>query len=186
MLRPRMGVLVIEINAEAITPEAYAPFGEVITARASCSTRTANLGTATRFLEVGALRSTRADARPHLSVYRCTAWSRPWSFELLERHEHSTQVFLPQGASRYLVLVAPGGASPDLSRARAFLVEGTVGISYHPGTWHHPMIALTDTDFTCLVWEDGSHGDCEEHPLAVAIRVSEPAPGVGHGGGGGR
>lgn len=38
------------------------------------------------------------------------------------------------------------------------------GISYHPGVWHHPLIALGDDkqDFACVVNETGvAEVDCE-------------------------
>jgi ureidoglycolate lyase len=147
---------------EPLDAAAYAPYGDVIAARDDCATRGANLGTATRFLDVAPLRSTRAGARPHLSVYRCAAWEGPLALSMLERHAHATQVFVPQGPSRYLAVVALGGDAPDLSTLRAFLVEGTAGISCRPGVRHHPMIALVPTDFVCLVWEDGTASDCDE------------------------
>lgn len=146
----------------SMDPDAYAPYGDVIAAREDCATRPANLGTAQRYLQVAPLRSSRPAAASHLSVYRCAAWDGPLELSMLERHLHSTQVFLPQGASRYLAVVALGGDAPDLSTLRAFLVEGSAGISYHPGVWHHPMIALIPTDFVCLVWEDGGTDDCHE------------------------
>ena len=43
---------------------------------------------------------------------------------------------------------------------------------HSPGVWHHPMIALDNvTDFTCLVYEDGTSGDCEVVQLATTFRV---------------
>ena len=47
---------------------------------------------------------------------------------------------------------------------------------FYVGVWHHPMIALdAPIDFTCLVWEDGSEGDCEVAPLPRgALSVAEP------------
>jgi ureidoglycolate lyase len=64
-------------------------------------------------------------------------------------------------AERYLVLVALGADRPDLATLAAFVATGAQGVSYRPGVWHHPMIALDDAiDFTCFVFEDGSAGDC--------------------------
>ena len=64
-------------------------------------------------------------------------------------------------AARYLVVVARGGDAPDLATLAAFVASGTQGVSYLPGVWHHPMIALDhEIDFTCLAWEDGTAGDC--------------------------
>jgi ureidoglycolate lyase len=87
---------------------------------------------------------------------------------MLEKHPGSTQAFVPMNASRYLVVVALGGDAPDLSTLRAFVASAAEAISYRPGVWHHPMIALDRvTDFACLVWEDGTTEDAVEHAIAA-------------------
>jgi ureidoglycolate hydrolase len=66
-------------------------------------------------------------------------------------------------AHRYVVLVGErtDGEAPDLSTLRAFVATEREGVAYHPGTWHHPLLALDhETDFTSLVWEDETAGDC--------------------------
>ena len=66
-------------------------------------------------------------------------------------------------AHRYVVLVGErtDGDVPDLSTLRAFVATAREGVAYHPGTWHHPLLALDhETDFTSLVWEDETAGDC--------------------------
>ena len=75
-------------------------------------------------------------------------------------------------ARRYLVVVALGGAAPELSTARAFVASPTQGIGYRAGVWHHPMIALdAPIDFACFVWEDGSTLDCETFALQEPLVV---------------
>ena len=75
-------------------------------------------------------------------------------------------------AARYLVIVCGGGDAPELATLAAFVGHGRQGVSYAPGVWHHPMIALDqETDFVCLVHEDGSRDDCVEHALAAPITV---------------
>lgn len=76
--------------------------------------------------------------------------------------------------ARFLVIVSLGGDKPDLSTLKAFEVTNPQGISYKPGVWHYPMTALDNqVDFSCLVHEDGSSGDCEicqfEFPIEIAI-----------------
>lgn len=47
-----------------------------------------------------------------------------------------------------------------------FLATTEQGIQYHPGVWHHPMIALGRgvTDFACIVNESDLQPelDCDE------------------------
>eukprot|EP00027_Filamoeba_sp_ATCC50430_P006346 CAMPEP_0168542754 /NCGR_PEP_ID=MMETSP0413-20121227/1513_1 /TAXON_ID=136452 /ORGANISM="Filamoeba nolandi, Strain NC-AS-23-1" /LENGTH=87 /DNA_ID=CAMNT_0008572645 /DNA_START=195 /DNA_END=458 /DNA_ORIENTATION=+ len=62
--------------------------------------------------------------------------------------------------SRYLVIVAQGGDAPDLSTLKCFVASRNQAITYYPGIWHHPMVALDEeTDFTCFVHEDGTTKD---------------------------
>ncbi len=159
------------VVAEPLSLEAYAPYGDVISAeRSDVPARPANQGTAARRDFLTDVRSSRPDATLNVCSFRCAPrldWPLPLA--LLEKHPASTQVFIPMNARRYLAVVALGGDSPDLSTLRAFVVSGATGVSYRPGVWHHPMIALDDRiDFTCLVWEDGSATDCAVQPLADA------------------
>lgn len=151
------------IRAAPLTTAAYASYGDVLSAdRDDVVDKAANQGTARRRDWLGDLVNNRADARANIASFRCvprTQW--PMQLALLEKHPHSTQVFVPMNAKRYLVLVALGGDAPDLSTLRAFEATPTQGVSYRPGVWHHPMIALdAPTDFTVLVFEDGSEQDC--------------------------
>lgn len=157
------------VTAEPLTPEAYAPYGDVVSAdRSDVPARPANQGTAARRNHLAEVRSLRPGATLNVCSFRCAPrldWPMPLA--LLEKHPASTQVFIPMNAQRYLALVALGGESPDLSTLRAFVATGTQGVSYRPGVWHHPMIALDErVDFTCLVWEDGSDGDCAVRDLS--------------------
>jgi ureidoglycolate lyase len=159
---------------EPLTEAAYHPYGDVLGPQAHHKTRPANLGTATRYLDIARLHDLRAPAaRPHLSLYRCEPAPLPLRLRLLERHAHSSQLFTPVGEqAHYLAVVALGADAPDLTTLRAFDVRGTTGITYLPGVWHHPLIVLDQPgDFLCLVWEDGTDGDCEEWPLPTEIAV---------------
>jgi ureidoglycolate lyase len=155
----------ITVRCQPLTPDAYAPYGHVIMASPRGEPgKPANQGTARRFDHLAAVENLRPDrATLNVSVFRCSPRPPPpLDVGLLEKHPGSTQIFVPMSARRYLVIVALGGDRPDLSTLAAFEASGVQGVSYAPGVWHHPMIALDgETHFTCLVWEDGSEGDCE-------------------------
>jgi ureidoglycolate lyase len=152
------------VSARPLTSDAYAPYGDVLMAAPRGEAGlSANQGTARRFDRLGTLENLRPGvAAPNAAVFRCAPrLVFPSRLALLEKHPASTQVFVPMNAQRYLVVVALGGDAPDLSTLAAFVASGTQAISYRPGVWHHPMIALdAETDFFCLVWEDGTAGDC--------------------------
>jgi ureidoglycolate lyase len=168
----KVRIVRMQIQAVALDPALYRPYGEVIAAAGAA--RAANAGTAQRFNNVAALENLRPGAAPNLCVFRVQpAAANPFPVRMLERHRHSTQAFMPMAASRYLVVVCGGGEAPDLSTLKAFIASGSQGVTYKPGTWHHPLIALDrQTDFACLVYEDGGAGDCDEHELASAASVT--------------
>ncbi|KAH9832168.1 allantoicase [Rhodofomes roseus] len=177
------------IPALPLTPEAFAPFGQVIQAYSDLnavpsprSTRItgANQGTAVKFHKLALLESAYpADtgATTGLSVYRCKpidAQGGHWDVKLLERHPCTNQAFIPMGRGEdldkpgetYLVIVAKNGSDdkPDLPTMRAFVATAGQGIVYDTGIWHHPMAVIDQTmDFTCVETQvgNGDKLDCE-------------------------
>ncbi|MBS1963320.1 MAG: ureidoglycolate lyase [Bdellovibrionales bacterium] len=165
----------MDLSSEPLTRDAYRPYGAVVAADAALPSKSANNGTAERYNHLGELKNLReTTASPNLCVFRSRPYpGSPFRIRLLERHPHSTQLFVPMSESaRYLVIVATGEDSPDRSTVRAFIARSGQGITYHPGVWHHPLIALDrTTDFACVVYEDGSAGDCEARPIDPPIDV---------------
>jgi ureidoglycolate lyase len=162
-----------ELVAAALTPEAMAPFGEVVSAGLGAGA-SANQGTAVRFDWTSHLESTRPGARPNLAVFRSVARSLPIEITLLEKHPCSSQTFLPLLCARYLVCVAPAlqDGTPDLDRMVALVGRAGQGVSYHRDVWHHPIVALDQpAELAMLAWEDGGPLDCVEHALPEPVRV---------------
>lgn len=84
--------------------------------------------------------------------------------ELLERHEFSSQTFIPLAEAQWLIVVCPhlpeGG--PDVAKAVAFIANGQQGITYRPDTWHHGLTVLSGMGkFAVFMWRDGTSGDEE-------------------------
>lgn len=168
----------LRVAAVPLTAKAYRDYGDVVSTRAGVTPRSANRGTADRFNWLAELENRRpAKAKPNVCLFHCRPQVRRGqaSFEarVLERHPTSTQLFVPMGGSEgYLVLVCLGGDDPDLSTFRAFLATSRQGITYRPGVWHHPLVALDGVrDFVCLVWEDGSSGDTKVAKLPRPVLV---------------
>jgi ureidoglycolate lyase len=163
-----------DLDARPLTPESYAPYGDVLMASPRGEPgKPANMGTARRYNRLAALENLRpGGATPNACVFRCAPrvdW--PMEVTLLEKHPASTQLFVPMNARRYVVIVALGGDAPDLATLAAFVASGAQAVTYRPGVWHHPMVALEgETDFACLVWEDDSEGDCAVVPYPEGKR----------------
>jgi ureidoglycolate lyase len=157
-----------QIIAEPLTERAFEPFGEVLAASDAPG----------RVFFNDALANARAGATVNLSIAKVShTREAPFVGRMLERHEFSSQTFLPLKVSRYLVVVAPGaaGGGPDVSRVRAFLAGPRLGITYRMGTWHHGLTVLDEpAEFAVLMWCDGTSGDEEFVPLAEPFTVVLP------------
>ncbi len=161
------------MRAAPLTPEAFAPFGDVVSAGLRDGAP-ANQGTAVRFDRCAALESSRPEARPNLAVFRSLARSLPIELRLLERHPCSSQTFLPMVCARFLVCVAPAleDGRPDAGGILAFACGPGQGVSYRRGVWHHPILALdAPAELAMLAWEDGGPLDCVEYALEDPVRV---------------
>ncbi|KKW67187.1 hypothetical protein AAV94_11735 [Lampropedia cohaerens] len=141
------------LRVEPLTCEAFAPFGAVLQLPQSPG----------RVYYNDALANLRAHAGPSLSLARyAPSAGLPMQIHQMERHPYSSQTFIPIQVARYLVLVAPHGASgrPDMAQARAFLVHGQQGVTYFADTWHHGMTVFDDAaTFAICMWQAGDAGD---------------------------
>lgn len=156
------------IQAAPLTPAAFAPFGDVLA--------TPDLPGRTYFDE--ALCNARPGARPSLSLSRLAPLPMlPMLARSLERHEHSSQTFVPLDVSRWLVIVAPPlpGGGPDASRVQAFVAGPGQGITYRADTWHHGLTVLDrEARFAIFMWRDGSADDEEHVALAAPVTIAVP------------
>ncbi|KAF7306049.1 putative allantoicase [Mycena chlorophos] len=174
-----------------LTPEAFAPFGQVIQGYSDHAAvpkgtkiTPANQGSASKFHKLSLLASSypaEAGATTGLSVYRCSPLKDidadgTTALKVLERHPFTNQAFIPMGkgageglsdpGSAYLVVVAKtaNNGQPDLSNVRAFVATAAQGIVYNMAVWHQPMTVLEKgMDFSCVETQigDGSGSDCE-------------------------
>jgi ureidoglycolate lyase len=146
------------IQARRITAQAFAPYGDLLTAPAQTG----------RFDFVARFENHRSHARTNIALVRCDAASQRLRVAEMECHPLSSQTFFPLDASGYLLVVArgDGNGKPDPGTLAAFSVSHPQGINYHPGTWHIGMIALSRPGtFALLVHEDGSPDDCRFCPV---------------------
>jgi ureidoglycolate lyase len=143
----------MEITPQPLTREAFAPYGDVIDA-ASVDRRT--------YYEEG-LGNLRPAAKPSLSVtFKAPTPDRPLKSELMERHEFSSQTFVPVDVGRWLIVVAPHAAQggPDMAKLSAFIANGQQGVTYKPNTWHHGLTVLDKPGrFAVFMWRAGTEDE---------------------------
>ncbi len=159
------------LSVEALSKGAFAAFGEVIEADPNGSTEAMNAGTAQRYANLAQIDCAALDGRAVIGIVRAQPNRLPLELRLLERHPLGTQAFIPLSSAPYLVVVA----SSALHTPRVFLSSQGQGISYHRGTWHHPLLALQRyTDFL-VVDRVGPGNNCEEMPLAQRWQIRADA-----------
>jgi ureidoglycolate lyase len=120
-----------ELPIEPLTEEAFAPFGQIISAKERAPDYRTESGTEGWAVDF-------RSGRPLVMLLRTQY--QGLRFSKLERHFELTQTFLPLGGSPAVVAVAPPSsdraAIPDPAEVRAFLLDGTKGYALAPGTWH--------------------------------------------------
>ena len=160
------------LTAQAISREAFAPFGWLIDAPDSVGTAI-NGGSSQRIDALTELAFDAQGGKPCLAIFKAKARSPAGPWVELERHRLGTQTFIPLNGVRYVVLVALGNTKPDASTLKAFTVSGHQGITLRAGTWHHGLLALSDGDFVVLERRADSV-DCElaQLPEPVSITVN--------------
>jgi ureidoglycolate hydrolase len=74
--------------------------------------------------------------------------TRPAVYDKMEKHETSAEAFIPLEGRSVLVVAPPEAVDaqgrPDMTRARAFLMDGSRGILMRPGTWHAVPYKLSE------------------------------------------
>jgi len=158
------------VRAEPLTPEAFAPFGEVVEHR----------GPARRSLFTGPFEIEGAEARPAMWVTRVEEGrDLPIVLGAMERHPLSAQTFIPLRGQAYLVAVCPARAdgAPDASEMRAFVGGPHQGVVYRRNVWHHGLTVLAQpAEFVVLMASVGGAGrDDVFLPLEIPVTVLPPA-----------
>ena len=121
-----------EIKIEPMTAEAFAPFGELISAKDRPPDFRSESGTEGWAIEFHS-------GTPLVMLLKTPY--QGFGFSKLERHFHVTQSFLPLGGSPAVVAGVPPGTGdratlPAPEDVRAFLLDGKTGYALRKGTWH--------------------------------------------------
>ncbi|NIE64245.1 ureidoglycolate lyase [Burkholderia sp. Ax-1719] len=160
------------LTLEPLTREAFAPFGDVIELDGARHFPI-NGGTTERFHDLANIDVCEAGGKPLVNVFRAQPRAWPVPIAMMERHPHGSQAFVPLGSARYAVVVAPAGEF-DPARLRAFWVDGTQGVNYARGVWHHPLLAFDRVSDFLVIDRGGVQPNCDEIELEIALELHEP------------
>ncbi len=153
------------IRIEPLTAAAFAPFGEVLTPRATPD-RMINAGRCERHHALATVE--RGGGEAIISIFRSEAVSLPYDCTLLERHPLGSQAFMPFGDRPWLSVVAPddnGRPGP----LRAFLVPAQTGVNLHAGTWHGVLTPLDQSADFLVVDREGTGTNLEEVTIPAVL-----------------
>ena len=150
------------IQIQSLTHERFSPFGEVIT----CTGNDFFHINDTHTERYHALVQTEiiGEARTGISIFRnIKTTTIPFEISMLERHPKGSQAFIPMQGQRFLVIVAPSlnADEPDLCQLKAFITDGSQGVNYRAGTWHHPLLTLESPSDFAVVDRIGSGHNCD-------------------------
>lgn len=157
-----------DLVAAALTPAAFAPFGEVL--EAGGDFRLINEGMCRRHHDRAAL-DFGPEGRAGISVFDAQPRALPYVFDLVERHPDGSQAFVPMTRKPFLVIVAPDDAGKP-GDPQAFLTSGGQGINLRRGTWHGVLTPLHAPGLFAVVDRIGATPNLEEFRYAEPWRVT--------------
>jgi ureidoglycolate lyase len=160
---------VIELKPEPLTREHFAPYGDVVESSQQ-QVAAMNADSFERFDDLCAVEA--SEGHVAVSIARCrTATALPHRVNMVERHPHGSQAFVPLTPCRMMVVVAPPGDSVSARQLRAFVSDGRQGINYHRGTWHMPLIAFDAGQEFLIIDRVGDSPNCDLQELDEPVLI---------------
>lgn len=164
----------ITVQIEPLNLENFAEFGEVI----SCTGHDFFHINDAHTERYHALVQTETDPAGQIgiSIFRnIKTTTLPLQIEMLERHPIGSQAFIPMQGQKFLIVVAPSlnAEQPDLDKIRAFMSDGTQGVNYRAGTWHHPLLTLESPSDFAVVDRLGTGHNCDVVQFAESVLIQE-------------
>ncbi len=159
----------ITLQPMPLTRERFAPYGDVIETSADRLVAM-NAARFERFDNQCAVEA--VDGQVEISIVRCRlATALPYRFDMVERHPHGSQAFVPLTPYRFMVVVAPAEEDVVADDLRAFVTNGRQGVNYHLGIWHMPLIAFDAGQEFLVIDRSGESPNCDEHSLEEPVTL---------------
>ena len=157
------------ISIEPLTPEEFAPFGDVLDTRGDPD-KIINQGMCGRYHDRASLDF--EEGRAGISLFQAQLRSLPYTLELVERHPQGSQAFIPMSNDPFLVIVAENlGERPG--RPRAFVTTPGQAINFHKNVWHGVLTPIRGSGLFAVIDRIGAGANLEEHWFETAYEVVE-------------
>ncbi|MCA0422832.1 MAG: ureidoglycolate lyase [Proteobacteria bacterium] len=151
----------ISLAVTPLTPEAFAPFGEVLDTRGDPIL--INAGFARRHNDLCTVDVAPEGGATNVSIFVAKARTLPLLITMMERHPLGSQAFMPLQDQPWLAVVCIDPADP--STFRAFACTGRQGVNYARDVWHFPLVTFADGDRFMVVDRKGPGNNLEERFL---------------------
>lgn len=160
------------IQIQLLTSENFARFGEVISCQGNDYFHINDAHTERYHALV--MTEIMGDAKAGISIFRNIKSTQiPFEISMLERHPNGSQAFIPMQGQKFLIVVAPSldTDTPDLSQLCVFITDGTQGINYRAGTWHHPLLTLEAPSDFAVVDRIGTGHNCDVYQFPETFKI---------------
>lgn len=159
------------LNVQPLTKEAFAPYGEVIECDGA-ENFSINKGFTQRFHKLARVQLGQAEDEAIINIFRSQRWPHPVALSMLEQHPLGSQAFIPMDQRPFLVVVAEKDADGQPQELQAFVSNGTQGVNYGQGVWHHPLLILAEEQDFIVVDRSGAGNNLIEVDLPSHMQGS--------------
>lgn len=164
----------ITLIPKPLTPEAFSAFGDVISEATATNQFLINEDNTTRYHDLADIQV--GEGKAIASIFAAKPFQADGIIHLMECHPLGSQAFFPLNQQNYLVIVAPKGEF-DPQMVECFFVNGTQGVNFHQGVWHHYCTTLNDPASFLVIDRKGDGVNLQEvflrdYPIALNIDLS--------------
>lgn len=160
----------IDLIPEPLSADAFSPFGEVIES-AGRPGFPINHGQVVRHNDLAHVDTLSASGRTGISIFAARPYVLPMAIREMERHPLGSQAFIPLHPRPFLLVVAPAGDAPTASKLRAFVTNGSQGVNYARGVWHHMLLVTDEPASFAVVDRIGAGHNCDVVHLAESVTL---------------
>ncbi|MFK7753092.1 MAG: ureidoglycolate lyase [Sedimentitalea sp.] len=158
------------ILIHTITPETFAPFGDLIDTDGPAD-KIINQGLCGRWHDLATLDF--GEGRAGISLFDAEPRTLPLTLAMMERHPEGSQAFLPMTQHPFLVIVAPDqNGAPG--QPLAFRTRPGQGVNFHRGTWHGVLTPLAAPGRFAVIDRIGAGDNLEEHWFETPHIINDP------------
>lgn len=151
----------ISLTPQALTAEAFAPFGDVIEV-GSIAPLAVNDDLAQRYDDLAFIDAGDEDGHPNVSIFVSKPRPLPVVIDRVERHPLGSQLFMPLGDHPYLVAVTDGAPPFEAADLSVFLIIDGRGVNYRKGLWHLPLCPLYEAGRFLVIDRGGPGHNVDE------------------------